>query len=90
MTNRAISDENYELVLSGWKNFKMNTTNNYHDLHLKVDNILLAYVFDTFRRELVYSFELDSANYLSTTGYSWDAMLRFNDVNLKLTSDIEK
>ena len=68
----------------------MNTTNNYHDSHLKVDNFLLAYVFDTFRRELIYSFELDSANYLSTPGYSWDAMLRFNDVNLKLTSDIEK
>ena len=36
------------------------------------------------------SFELDPAHYLSTSGYSWDAMLRFTNFNLKLISDIEK
>ena len=34
--------------------------------------------------------ELDYAHYLSTLGYSWDAMLRFTDINSKLISDIEK
>ena len=28
------------------------------------------------------SFELDSAHYFSTLGYSWDAMLRFSDFNI--------
>ena len=36
------------------------------------------------------SFELDPAHYLSTSGYSWDVMLRFTNFNLKLISDIEK
>ena len=28
-------------------------------------------------------FEVDPTHYLSTPGYSWNAMLRFTDVNLK-------
>ena len=36
-----------------------------------------------------FLFGLDLAHYLSTPGYSWDAMLRFTDANLKLISDIE-
>ena len=36
-------------------------------------------------------FKLDPAHYSSSTpGYSWDAMLRFNNVNLKLISDTER
>ena len=73
-----------------WKSFIMNTMKDYHDLHLKVDVFLLAYAFENFRKELMNSFELDSAHYLSTLGYSWNAMLRFSDLNLKLISVIEK
>ena len=36
------------------------------------------------------SFVLDRAHNLSTYGYGLDAMLRFEYVNLKLISDIEK
>ena len=43
----------------------------------------------TFRSESITSLELDPAHYLSTPGYGWDAMLKYNDVNLKLISDIE-
>ena len=50
----------------------------------------MACVFEIFRKESINSYELDMDYYLSTLGYSWDAMLKFTDVNLKLTSDIEK
>ena len=52
--------------------------------------MLVACVFEIFRKESINSYELDMDYYLSTLGYSWDAMLKFTDVNLKLTSDIEK
>ena len=35
------------------------------------------------------SFELDSAHYLSTLGYSWDAILKVSLFNLELISVIE-
>ena len=68
----------------------MNTMKDYHDLYLKVDVLLLACVFETFRKEFIKSLELDPARYISTPSYSWDAMLKFINVNLKLISDIEK
>ena len=64
--------------------------NRFIVIDLKIDVLLLACVFKYFRKESINSFELDPANYLSTPGYSWDAMLRFADVNLKVISDIEK
>ena len=62
----------------------------FHDLYLKVDVLSLTCVLETFRKESINSFELDPPFHLSTPGYSWDAMLRFTYVNLKLISDIEK
>ena len=90
MTNHATSAKNYKHVLNIWKAFKMKTTKDYHDLYLEVDVLSLACVFEAFRKESINSFELDPAHYLSTPGYSWDAMLRFADVNVKLMSDIKK
>ena len=67
----------------------MNTKKDYHDLYLKVNVLLLACIFETFRKEFINFFGLNSANYLSISGYSWDAMVRFTDVNSKLISDNE-
>ena len=89
MTNQKISDKNYEHILNVWLAFKMNTMKDDHDLYLKGDVSLLAYVFKAFKRGSIKSFILDSAHYLFAD-YSWGAMLRFNDVNLNPISDIEK
>ena len=41
----------------------------YHGLYLKVDCLLLACVFEPFRKESINAFELDPAHYLSTPVY---------------------
>ena len=68
MTTCVISDKNYEHVLKVSKASKMNTMKDYHDLSLKVDVLLLAYVFENFKSESIDSFEFDPAHYLSTPG----------------------
>ena len=50
----------------------------------------MACGFETITKEFTNSFELDFVNYLSTLGYSWDAMLRLSDFNLRLISIIGK
>ena len=65
----------------------MNTMKNYHDLCLQFDILILACVFQAFKKESINSFELDPYYYLSAHGYRWNAMLRFTDVNSKLISD---
>ena len=42
---------------------------NYHDLCLQVDTLLLACVFQTFKKESINSFESDPYYYLSAHGY---------------------
>ena len=58
-------------VLSVWRALRMKIMKGYHDLFLKGIVSLLACVFETFRKEPISSFELDSAHYLSTPGYIW-------------------
>lgn len=67
----------------------MNTFKDYHGFYLNVDVLLFSSVFETFRKEFIYSFELDPAHCLFTSGYRWDTLLRFTDGNLKLMSVIE-
>ena len=62
----------------------------YHDLYLKVDVLLLDCMLETFRKKPIFFFQLHLPHDSSTPGNSWDAMLRFTDVNLKLISDLEK
>ena len=59
-------------------------------MYLKDDVLLLIPLFETFRKKSINSSELDPTYYLSTPSYTWDAMLRFTDVTLKLISDVEK
>ena len=70
LNNGAINHKNCKHVLSAWKAFKMNTMKYYDDLYLKVDILLLAYVFETFRNEFINSLELEPAHCLSTSVYS--------------------
>ena len=37
-------------VVTVWKDFEMNTMKHYHKLYLKIDVLLFAYMFETFRR----------------------------------------
>ena len=46
-------------------------------------------IFETFKKESRYSFELDPDHYSFTPGYSWNGRLRFTKSNLKLLSGID-
>ena len=67
----------------------MKNMKDYYGFYLKCDVLFLAVVFENFRTESINSFELDSVNYLSTPGCSWDVMLRFIGVSLKLIPDMK-
>ena len=91
LTTCEISDEDHEQIVIIWKTFRTKQEiKNYCDLYLNINILLLAIVLKIIKVESINSFGLDPAHYLSTPGYSWDAMLRFTDANLKLISGIEK
>lgn len=61
----------------------------YSDLYLKIDVLLLADVFEHFRENCKIVYGLDPAHYYTTPGLSWDAMLKYTNVELELITDID-
>ena len=84
-----ISDKDYKHANKIWKEFKMKTMGDYHDLYLKSDVFLLAYVFEKFRRVCLENYSLDPAWYYTAPGLAWDAFLKITGVKLELLTDIK-
>ena len=61
LNNAEITDSDYEHALEVWKRFCMSNMGEYHDLYLKSDVLLLADVFEGFRKVCEFHYELDPA-----------------------------
>ena len=86
-TGEKIGDREYEHVLKEPDRFEMKTMKNYHDLYLKCDALLLAYVFEKFRNNSLKNYWLCASRYLSAPALSWDAMPDMAKVEFELIPD---
>ena len=59
----------------------------YHELYLKCDILLLANVFEKYRKNISKNYGLHPNHYLSEPGLSWDAVLKMTKIELKLIPD---
>ena len=89
MNNKHITDEEYQHAQNVWNKFGLTLMGEYHDLYLKSDILLLADVFENFRKMCQQYYELDPAHYFTTPGLSWDAMLKTTETELELMSDVD-
>ena len=89
LTDSNISSEDYEHATNVWNTFKCKTLGDYHDLYLKTDVNLLADVFENFRNLCLQQYKLDPANYYTSPGLSWDALLKKTNVELELLTDYD-
>ena len=72
-----------------FKELKLKTLADYHDLHVQSDTLLLADVFENFRNKCIEIYELDPAHFLSAPRLAWQACLKKTRVKLELLSDID-
>ena len=59
LTMENISETDYRRANNVFKTFKLNNLGDYHDLYVQSDTLLLADVFENFRKACIKTYELD-------------------------------
>src|SRR5688572_21095540 len=88
--DESISEEEYGRANDVWNHFKIQDMRQYHDLCLKTDTLLLADVFENFRRVALANYELDPCHYYTSPGLSLSACLKHTNVELELFTNIDQ
>ena len=89
LNDEHISDEDYQHAQNVWNKFNLKNMGEYHDLYLQSDILLLADVFESFRKTCLEYYKLDPCHYFTSPGLSWDAMLKMTNIKLELMTDID-
>ena len=90
LIGKHIKDEDYTHAQNVWKTFDCQNMGDYCDLYCRTDVLLLADVFETFRKTCMKHYSLDPAHYFTSPGLSWDALLKKTGVELELLTDYEQ
>ena len=84
-----ITDADYMRGKRVRKDFEIKNLGEYHDLYLKSDTLLLADVFENFRKMCLKIHQSDPVKFLSSPGLAWQAALKKTKVKLELLTDID-
>ena len=87
LTDDGITDEEYQHAQTVWKEFNIESMEDYHNLYNLSDVLLLADIFENFMNTCMNHYGLDPAWYFSAPGLAWDAALKMTKVRLGLLSD---
>ena len=90
LSDEHISEDDYAHAQKVWEVFECRTLGDYHDLYNRTDVLLLADVFEAFRKTSMSQYGLDPAHYYTSPGLSWDALLKKTRVELELLTDYDQ
>ena len=86
LSGSSCSDTDYAYAVSVWDAFGCETLGDYH-VYLQLGVLLLADLFEKFRRTCLEFYKLDPLHYFTTPGLAWDTSLRMSRVDLELITD---
>jgi len=74
LKREGVSDEEYAHAQKVWKEFAIKDLGDYTDLYLKTDVMLLAVVWDNFRKLCIRTSRLEPSWYVSLPSFSFDKL----------------
>jgi hypothetical protein len=89
LSAKQIADEEYNHATAIWNSFGCKNMREYLELYLKLDVLLLAAVFESFRDSSFRDFGLDPVLYVSLPSYTFSAMMKFTNVQLECVPCVE-
>ena len=89
LSRKGITEEEYAHAQEVLATFGCRTMGEYHDLYVSTGVLLLADVFENFRKVCQEKYGLNPAHYYSAPGLSWDALLKKTGVELELLTDLD-
>ena len=73
MNLENVSDGEYVDAQKVWDVFEIKHVGEYHDLYVQSDTLLLADIFQNFRKMCLDIYELDPVYFVSAPGLAWQA-----------------
>lgn len=89
LNDEEIDDDEYKFACEMWEKFNIKTLGEYSDLYLKTDVLLLTDIFENFREICHKIYKLDPAHYFTSPGLSFDAMLKYTNIEIELMTDVD-
>ncbi|CAG0892350.1 unnamed protein product [Darwinula stevensoni] len=86
----TISEDQYRHAIQVWDTFHCKTIGDYGLLYCRVDTLLLATVFERFRRQTMHDFGLEACMFVSLPSLSMAAALKTSKVKLELVTNIDQ
>ena len=87
LSQKSIKPEEYEHAQNVYNKLNCQSFKDYHMTYLKCDVLLLADIFQNFRKTCLEYYKLEPLNYITSPGLSNDAMLLTTGIELELISD---
>ena len=84
-----VTDAGYMHAKRVCKDFDIKNLGEYHDFYLKSNTLLLADIFEIFRKMCLKIYHLDSLKFLSAPWLAWQEALKKTEVKLELLTDID-
>ena len=88
LNENCISQEEHEFARKVWKMFECENLLDYTKIYCKIDTILLAEIFQKFRKDMIKFSGLDPSHYISLPAFAFDSMLKLTNCKLEKLTDI--
>ena len=71
LAKKDIKDEDYSFVQKLWTTFQLKNLGDLHNLYVETDTLLLADVFENYRKVIHKNYGLDPVHFYTAPALSW-------------------